>query len=71
MIRCLGRRHCLVNASVEIFGDECPSIGKYLEVHYQCLVGSELSHHLLNNELIGEKYLIIYCIFYSENLVVE
>jgi hypothetical protein len=49
-----------VNASVEIFGDECPSIDKYLEVHYQCLVGSELSHHLLNNELIGEKYLIIY-----------
>lgn len=34
--RCKGQRSCEIEASSEVFDDQCPSTPKYLEVHYNC-----------------------------------
>lgn len=42
--KCLHKQNCSVLATTNMFGDPCPGTHKYLEAHYQCVLGEFILH---------------------------
>lgn len=53
---CGNRSDCLLFASAAYFGDPCPGVNKYLEVHYQCLPESNMKPAATERRTIAKSF---------------